>query len=205
MINAAAFVPLGREFYQPSAREVARALLGQVLVSEGKGGLAAGIIVETEAYLVGDPACHANRGMTARNAPMFGPPGHAYVYFIYGANWCFNAVCCGEGVAEAVLVRALEPVAGADLMEKRRPKARRQKDLTGGPGRLCAALGISREQNCVDLCSKAAGLWIAKRPDHLGGMGGIVQTTRIGIREAADWPLRFYLDESPFVSVRRRL
>ena len=196
--------PLQREFFGERADLVARRLLGCVLVHRSDDGLSAGVIVETEAYLTGDPACHANRGMTRRNAAMFGPPGHAYVYFIYGKNWCFNAVCCEPGVAEAVLVRGVEPVAGMGLMRDRRPKARQDRDLTNGPGKLCAAMGISGEQNGLDLCAGGGRLWIAGRAPTWDIGREVVVTTRIGIREAADWPLRFYVEGSAYVSMRAR-
>jgi DNA-3-methyladenine glycosylase len=196
--------PLERAFYVPSARKVAPALLGQILVASSPEGFTAGVIVETEAYVVGDPACHANRGMTLRNAPMFEAPGHAYVYFIYGTNWCFNAVCGAEGIAEAVLIRAIEPIAGVDLMGVRRPKAVKPRDLGGGPGKLCAAMAIGRAQNRADLCARNEGVWIARRPPSMGRRGSIRVCPRIGIREATDWPLRFYLEKSSCVSVRCR-
>lgn len=197
--------PLDRGFYRPRADSVARELLGCVLVRRTDEGVLAGLIVETEAYLTGDPACHANRGMTPRNAVMFGPPGRAYVYFIYGANWCFNAVCGEEGVAEAVLVRAVEPLVGVSDMKVRRPRAMRPKDLTNGPGKLCAAMDIGRLQNGLDLCGQASGVWIAGRPSGWIPTGGVTITTRIGIREAADWPLRFYVSGSAYVSGRQGL
>ena len=135
---------LPRSFYQRPTIEVARDLLGKVLVH----GEAAGIIVETEAYLGGDDlAAHSARGITDRTRVIFGRPGHAYVYFIYGMYECLNLVAEPEGQAGCVLIRALEPVAGIDLMRQRRPAARKCEDLASGPGKLTLAMGITRAQN----------------------------------------------------------
>ncbi|WP_242868901.1 DNA-3-methyladenine glycosylase [Desulfotomaculum copahuensis] len=185
---------LPRSFYRRDTVTVARELLGHYLVHQSPDGLTAGRIVETEAYLQGDPACHASRGMTPRNRVMFGPQGYAYVYFIYGMYYCFNVVTRDEGVGEAVLIRALEPAAGIALMKSRR---RREKinELCSGPARLVQAMGITREHNGADLTREP--LFIC----HGGTMpAGIVTTTRIGIRAGSELPLRFYLRESAFVS-----
>jgi DNA-3-methyladenine glycosylase len=135
---------------------------------------------------------------------MFGPPGHAYVYFIYGNHWCFNAVCSPSGTAEAVLLRAIEPSFGVGWMQQRRPVAK-ARDLTNGPAKFCAALAIDRELDHADLCDDASPIQIAENPERaqlLKQRGPIITTTRVGLSQAADWPLRFYLEGSVFVSRR---
>lgn len=186
-----------QQFYERDTLAVARDLLGARLVHFTPGGRVSGIIVETEAYLsCGDPACHASRGRTKRNAPMFGPAGRAYVYFIYGNHYCFNAVTGSEGEGEAVLVRALEPLEGIEFMRQQRGHRHRLTNLTSGPGKLTQALGIGREHN--ELTLQAPPLFIARGrcvdPSQIGTSG------RIGIREAADKPWRFFLKDNPFVS-----
>jgi DNA-3-methyladenine glycosylase len=179
-------------------------LLGHWLVRRIPGGCCGGIIVETEAYLAHDPACHGFKRETPRNRAMYGPPGHAYVYFVYGNHWCFNAVCRPAGVAEAVLVRAIEPEFGRRLMEEERAVAR-QRDLTNGPAKLCAALAIDRAQDRADLCATESPVFVACNPARerlLVDRGPMIRTTRIGIRQAADWPLRFYIGGSEYVSRR---
>jgi DNA-3-methyladenine glycosylase len=194
--------PMSRAFFEPSARVVAPALLGCWLVRQTPQGVCGGPIVETEAYLDGDPACHAYKGRTTRNRVMWGPPGVAYVYFIYGNHYCVNAVCRPEGIAEAVLIRAIEATVGVEFMFKRRAvKAARQ--LTNGPGKLCAALDIDRRLDGVDLCDSGSPLFIAENPDRAGFLrhaGPAVTAKRIGITKAADLALRFYLQGSDFVS-----
>jgi DNA-3-methyladenine glycosylase len=199
--------PLPAAFYGPSAKTVAERLLGHWLVRRiPEAGWCGGMIVEAEAYLAEDPACHAFRGRTARNRVMFGPPGRAYVYFIYGNYSCVNAVCQPEGVAEAVLIRAVEPLFGEDVMRQCRPVPDRTM-LTSGPGKLCQAMSIDRTLDDADLTSADSPLIIAENPDWRGDRrrrGPVVVTPRIGITRAADWPLRFYLGRSEFVSRKIR-
>src|ERR1700722_2699803 len=200
--HVSALNPLARGFYRPSADIVAPRLLGHWLVRNTPQGPCGGIIVETEAYLTGDAACHAFNGETKRNRVMWGPPGHAYVYFIYGNHWCFNVVCLPAGQAEAVLVRALEPRFGLDFMRARRRVAE-DRNLSNGPGKLCAALAIDRTHDGVDLCDADTPVFIARNPGlrrTLHQSGPMITTTRIGITQAADLPLRFYLDGSVYVS-----
>ncbi|HLX61557.1 MAG TPA: DNA-3-methyladenine glycosylase [Planctomycetota bacterium] len=190
---------LTERFYLRETAEVARRLLGACLVHETPEGLTAGRIVETEAYLYkGDPACHASRGRTERNAVMFGPPGHAYVYFVYGMHHCFNVVTMPEGIGEAVLIRALEPLDGIALMEKRRG-TRELRNLCSGPGKLVQALGLSREQNGFPLTT---GPLTISSHKSFGGAGKfeVEVTKRIGINVGADLPLRFAVKGNRFVS-----
>lgn len=196
--------PLAGAFFKPDARQVALELLGHWLVRRTPEGMVAGLIVETEAYLYDDPASHAFRGPTPRNRAMFGPAGRAYVYFIYGNHWCFNAVCQPEGVGEAVLIRAIEPSVGAERMALRRP-GRSLLELTNGPAKLCEALSIDRELDGADLTSSDSPVFLAENPERalaLAERGPILTTRRIGIRLAADLPLRFHLERSPWVSRR---
>jgi DNA-3-methyladenine glycosylase len=198
--------PLPRSFYEPSAEAVSPKLLGHWLVRNTAAGPCGGPIVETEAYLAGDPACHAFNGPTARNRVMWGPPGHGYVYFIYGNHWCFNVVCQPAGMAEALLVRALEPAIGLEQMEKRRT-VRDPRQLTNGPGKLCEAMAIDRGFDGVDLCDAQSPLFIARNPalkKYLKLRGPVITTTRVGIVKAATLPLRFYLGGSEFVSRKAR-
>jgi DNA-3-methyladenine glycosylase len=193
---------LPRDFYEPSAEAVAPALLGHWMIRQTDQGLCGGPIVETEAYLVGDPACHSYVGETSRNRVMWGPPGNAYVYLIYGYHFCVNAVCQPKGVAEAVLIRAVEATEGLEFMRERRP-GKSTADLTNGPGKLCAALEIDRRLDGADLCDVKSRLFIAANPNlatFLKARGPIVVGRRIGITKAADLPLRFFLRGSEFVS-----
>jgi DNA-3-methyladenine glycosylase len=188
---------LPRSFYDRDTEIVARDLLGAVLECQSPDGLTSGRIVETEAYIgEHDLACHAAAGHTARTAPLYGAPGTAYVYFIYGMYWCFNAVTRAEGEPSAVLVRALEPLEGLGVMRRRRPTARRDVDLTNGPGKLCLALGIDGRQNRHTL--QEPPLTIRRGievPDER-----VIITPRIGITQSAEWPLRWFVSDSPFVS-----
>jgi len=200
--------PLPESFYEPSAELVAPKLLGHLLLRRTPDGTwAGGEIVEAEAYLANDPACHGFRRETARNRSMYGPPGRAYVYFIYGNYFCFNAVCAHRGVAEAVLVRAIEPTHGEDWMRKNRPVATR-RELTAGPSKLCLALDLEREFDGADICSTRSDLIIAGNPnlkEFLRDRGPMITTTRIGLSVAEHMPLRFYFDRSEFVSRRAPL
>jgi DNA-3-methyladenine glycosylase len=196
------FTPLPRSFYEPSAKAVAQKLLGHWLIRQTAEGPCGGPIVETEAYLEGDPACHASRGPTERNRAMFGQPGHAYVYLIYGFYFCFNTVCLPHGRAEAVLVRAVQPQFGLEWMHRNRPVAA-PKHLTSGPGKLCVAMRIDRSLDGADLCTTDSPIFVAENPELRSFRrrhGPRVTTTRIGINVAADWPLRYYLHGSEFVS-----
>ncbi|HKQ37132.1 MAG TPA: DNA-3-methyladenine glycosylase [Verrucomicrobiae bacterium] len=186
--------PLPRSFYEPSADKVAPELLGHLLLRKLPKGLAGGPIVEAEAYLFEDPASHSFGGESARNRSMYGPPGHAYVYFIYGVHWCVNAVCAPKGVGEAILIRAIEPNIGKEFMKRA---------TTNGPGKLCAALDITRSLDGADLCDATSGLFIAENPDLKGFLkdrGPVVRTKRIGITKSAELPLRFCLKNSPCLS-----
>lgn len=184
---------LPRGFYERTTVAVARDLLGKVLVH----GPVAGIIVETEAYLGGDDlAAHSARGITDRTRVIFGPPGHAYVYFIYGMYECLNLVAEPEGKPGCVLLRAVEPVAGIDLMWRRRPAAKHPEDLASGPGKLTLAMGITRAENGADV---TRGALVVRNPAEPRPLE-IETTPRIGIRHCADWPLRFTIRGNRFVS-----
>ena len=188
---------LPRAFYDRPTELVARELLGAILEHHSADGVTSGRIVETEAYLgPDDPACHAVAGRTARTWHLHGPPGIAYVYFIYGVHWCFNAVTRREGLPSAVLVRALEPVDGLELMRRRRAARTADRGLTNGPGKLCAALAITGAESGARLDRPPLSI--------LGGEpvpdANVEVSPRIGISRAADWPLRWYIKDNPFVS-----
>ncbi|MCC7566036.1 MAG: DNA-3-methyladenine glycosylase [Methanomicrobiaceae archaeon] len=191
---------LSPSFYRRDTVTVAKDLLGCFLVHAEDGRTAIGRIVEDEAYVRDDPAAHSFRGKTKRNSAMFGPAGHAYIYRIYGLHTCVNVVTGPEGMGEAVLIRALEPVFGIDLMQERRGTAD-PASLCSGPGKLAQALGITMDLNNTSLVDGPLQVW---SQDSLPGYrpGEIVQTTRIGITKAADLPLRFYLKGNGFVSRR---
>jgi DNA-3-methyladenine glycosylase len=187
---------LSRSFYERSPIDVARDLLGKILVH----GETSGRIVETEAYLGdGDDAAHSARGLTPRTRVIFGKPGHAYVYFIYGMYDCLNVVCEPEGIAGCVLIRALEPLTGIETMRKRRKAARRDEDLANGPGKLTRALGILIGHNGCDLTK---GPILITEPPR-GEKIDIVTTPRIGITKSADLPLRFLIQGNRYTSFHR--
>jgi DNA-3-methyladenine glycosylase len=178
-----------RDFYARDTLTVARELIGMHLVHAEGGSIRAGRIVETEAYRgPQDRAAHSSRGRTARTEVMFGPPGHAYVYFIYGFWYCLNLVTAAEGVPHAVLLRALEPVTGID-------------DKTWGPGLLCRAMHIDKKLNGADLCADV--LWLEKPPASSRRRPRIARSARIGVDYAGEWarrPWRFYDRDSRYVS-----
>lgn len=190
-------------FFQQPTVQLAKALLGTFLMHKTAEGEAGGRIVETEAYLYeGDPACHAHRGMTKRNAAMFGPAGIAYIYLIYGMHYCFNVVSGEPGRGEAVLIRALEPIKGIDLMKKRRRKDALW-DLCSGPAKLVQALAIPAEANAA--CLRTGKIRILTRDSYhemaaVSAKPKVVCTTRIGISAGAELPLRFFIKDNEFVS-----
>lgn len=185
---------LPRSFYRRDPRDVAPELLGKVLVH---GGLSARI-VEVEAYCGSiDPGSHAFRGMTKRNATMFGPPGRLYVYFTYGMHWCANAVCGDEGEGVAVLLRAAEPLTGVEDMRARRVRARRDRDLCSGPAKLCQAFGLDGTYDGADLPTVDRGVTIA---DDGTPPPPAVTSTRIGLSAGADLPWRWCVPGHPHLS-----
>ncbi len=189
---------LPRAFYERPAVDVAPELVGMVLARRSTDGVLRGRIVETEAYTgQSDPGSHAFRGQTPRNAVMFGPAGFLYVYLSYGMHFCMNIVTDSPGVAGAVLIRALEPLDGIDVMERRRG-GRPLVELCNGPGKLCAALGITRQENGADL--ETSDIWVESDscpPPPLS------VSTRIGLSAGTELPLRFYARDSRFVSRAR--
>ena len=180
--------------------QLARFLIGKIVVRKLTEGVVAGRIVETEAYPIGDPAGHAYRGKTPRNQALFLERGHAYVYLAYGSSFMLNVSSEEPGVGAGVLIRAIEPIHGIDIMERRRGTAR-LRDLARGPGRLCAALSIDRRLDGLDLCQIGA-LWLGTDAQIAGEIG---QGKRIGITRAAESPLRFYVRNNTFVSGPRAL
>jgi DNA-3-methyladenine glycosylase len=188
---------LPRHFYRRDPFAGAPELLNKVLV--GPNG--SGRIVEVEAYDgANDPGSHAYRGLTPRTTVMFGPPGHLYVYFTYGMHWCSNVVCRDDGVAAAVLLRALHPLDGLDVMRAARPLARRDRDLCSGPAKLCSALGIAGSHNGADLVTGALG--VAVVDDGTPPPDDPVQSTRIGLTNGGELPWRWYVPGDPNVSRR---
>jgi DNA-3-methyladenine glycosylase len=198
---------LPRSFYLDDTVSVARALLGCVLWRRIGDEVLAARIVETEAYLgANDLASHARRGLrSARNESMYMAGGHAYVYFTYGMHWCMNVVTQEADTAEAVLLRAAEPLHGVESIRERRPKAKRDHDLMNGPGKLCAALGIDKALDGIALNSDV--LFLTGR-NVLVSDGDIAVSPRVGVDnsgDAAHWPLRFYLRASRHVSAHRHV
>ena len=185
-------MPLGKKYFNQPTVSLAKSLLGKYLVFKNLKG----IIVETEAYLYrDDPGCHASRGITVRNAPMFEEAGRAYVYLIYGMYHCLNIVSGKKGEGEAVLIRALEPVTGIEIMQKRR-KTKKIENLCNGPGKLTQAFGITRKQNNLSLLSGDFRVYDSKiKPE-------ISTSTRIGLSLGKELPLRFFITGNRFVSNR---
>lgn len=194
--------PLPRDFYDRSPEVVGRELIGKLVLRETSAGLCGGMIVECEAYLSQrDPACHAARGMTRRNVSMFGPPGHAYVYTIH-TRWLLNAVTEPAGTPSAILIRAIEPLFGVDLMEQRR-RIDIVRDLARGPGRLTEALAIDKTYDGWDLTA-GRELWIAEH-DNSSRPFRIARSGRIGISSAQRRLLRYFIPGNRFVSGRKTL
>lgn len=193
-----AIIP-ARGFFQRDTRDVARDLLGHFLAVEGRRSVLLGRIVETEAYMYhDDPACHASRGMTRRNRSMFEAGGIAYVYLIYGIHYCLNIVSGSKGEGTAVLMRSIEPIAGLDEMRHNRPGFTEDINLANGPGKLTRAMGITIEDDGADLLTGRIRVFLD--PDYIGARPRIVTTGRIGINQAADKPLRYYIKNHPCIS-----
>jgi DNA-3-methyladenine glycosylase len=201
---------LPRAFFDRPSADVAPDLLGCVFWCDTPEGRVAVRLVEVEAYEgESDPASHAFRGQTPRNAVMFGEAGHAYVYFTYGMHYCVNLVCQPPGEPSAVLLRAGEVIEGGDLATERRPAGRgpagaRERDLARGPGRLCQALGIDRSLDGADVCAPGSALGIGPPPAGTEPPR-ISRGPRIGITRAADWPLRFWVAGDRYVSAHQRV
>lgn len=204
MIKSSKLLP--RAFFNRDPRTVARELLGKLIVRTEGGKRLAGRVVEVEAYLgVGDLAAHAAAGQTERNAVLWGPPGHAYIYFIYGVHYCLNISCLPDGRAGCVLIRALEPVSGLREMAKARElddlefnSPRELRKLASGPGRLCEAMGITRPRdNGKDMVAKRTDLQVMDDGFKVRETG---VTPRIGITKSAELPLRYIVSNSPYLS-----
>jgi DNA-3-methyladenine glycosylase len=200
-----AHTPLARSELPVDTDALARFLIGKLLVRELPEGVASGRIVETEAYVIGDAAGHAYRGMTPRNRALFLERGHAYVYLAYGLSWMLNVSSETAGIGAGVLIRALEPLEGIAIMADNRG-TERLRDLARGPGRLAQALRIDRSLDGLDLC-KQGPLWLAHNDRDFGEMGEkeIGESVRIGLSKEADRVLRFYLRGSPFASGAKSL
>ena len=188
-----------RSFYARPTVEVARSLLGTILLHRTNEGLLAGVIVEVEAYLgQDDPAAHSSAGRTARTQVIFGNPGHAYVYKIYGLHHCLNVVAEPEGTAGCVLIRALEPVCGIDAMRSRRVAARRADQIASGPAKLTQAMGIGIEAYGTDLLGEPLSIRLLREEPEVA----VGTTKRIGIRKARELDLRFFIADNEHVSRR---
>lgn len=194
-------ITLPREFYDRDTLAVAQELLGQLVVRRWTTGeTLSGMIVETEAYLTGDPASHAFRGETPRNRTMFGPPGHAYVYFTYGMHMMLNVSTQRAGIGEAVLIRALQPTDGIEIMRRNRGGMADTRQLTNGPGKLAQALGLTRTvDDGKDVADPTSDLLVAR---HATEPFEAVATTRIGITRGVESPWRYYIRDNPYVSRR---
>lgn len=188
---------ISRELLRKSAVIVAEKLLGSFVYKIENGKVIAGRIVETEAYTHDDAACHASRGMTKRNREMFSDGGISYVYFTYGMHHCFNVVTNHEGLGEAVLIRALEPIEGIETMFERRIKAKKDIDLLSGPGKICQAFGLTTSESGIDMLSNEAFYLVGgdkKKSEK------IVTSSRVGITQNVDVQWRFFFDRNPYVS-----
>lgn len=191
--------PLEKEFYLRDTVKVAKDLLGKFIIRKFGNKFAAVKIVETEAYIGDhDPACHAYGRVTKRNRVIYGPEGRAYVYFIYGSYFCFNAVCGEEGVGNAILIRAGEPVQGIEILKKFRPNLKNDIDLTNGPSKLCMAMNIDLSLNSVDITDTESEIFIAendedKKPE-------IITSRRIGLNKGVEFLYRYFIKDNPYVT-----
>jgi DNA-3-methyladenine glycosylase len=194
-VRSTAYKRLARTQLPPDTVSLAQSLIGKIVVRETAEGVISGRIVETEAYPVGDPAGHAYRGMTARNRTLFRGPGYAYVYLVYGTSYMLNVTSESAGVGAGILIRALEPIEGMSIVERRRGPLDPRR-LMRGPGRLALALEIDRRLDGVDLCRKGP-LWLASDDQPQAEVG---KSVRIGLTRGAELKLRFYVRGSRFVS-----
>ncbi len=188
---------LDKDFFSADAVTLAQKLLGRMLTRKSPDGLTSGIIVETEAYSQEDAASHSYRGETERTKVMFGPGGYAYIYFTYGMHYCFNVVSGPAGHGQAVLIRALEPLEGIDIMRQRRAK-NETKDLCSGPAKLVQAMGITKADYGKPLFTGSLYIKKSSQPAITSDM--ILSGPRIGIKQAVDAPWRFWVKDNPYVS-----
>jgi DNA-3-methyladenine glycosylase len=201
--KGSAMAKVSQAFFEQPTLELARALIGLTLLRATPEGVSGGVIVETEGYLsASDPAAHGYLRPTPRTRIMYGPPGCAYIYFSYGMHCCLNISTEPEGVGAAVLIRAIQPTIGLDLIRQRRGAALPLRDLARGPGRVCAALGLSLAENGIPLTGEA--LWLDDEPT-LAPDAQIATSTRIGISIGTDLPWRWYLTKNAYVSGPRAL